>query len=192
MSNRPDIDKNLDGTVFLSFYYLKAELVQFCRQEGLQTSGGKDDLTKRIAHYLNTGEKLIAKTQPMRSVGIHDVTEDDLIESNFVCSEKHRAFFAQSVGKGFTFNVEFQRWLKSNAGKSYKDAIQAYHTIQAEKKKSKSTIDKQFEYNTYLRDFFADNKGKSLDDAIRCWKYKKSIIGHNRYEETDLIALRKV
>ena len=53
----------------------------------------------------------------------------------------------------------------------------------------KSTIDKQFEYNTYIRDFFDDNPGRTLDDAIRCWKYKKSLKGHNRYEREDLGAL---
>lgn len=58
------------------------------------------------------------------------------------------------------------------------------------KKVNGTTIDRQFEYNTYIRDFFADNTGMSLADAICCWKYKKSIMGHNRYERTDLIALR--
>ena len=59
----------------------------------------------------------------------------------------------------------------------------------AEKKHGKTEIGKKFEYNTYIRDFFADNEGKTLDDAIKCWKYKKSIQGHNRYEASDLIAL---
>ena len=45
------------------------------------------------------------------------------------------------------------------------------------------------EYNTYIRDFFEDNQGRSLDEAITCWKYKKSLQGHNRYEKSDLVAL---
>ncbi len=56
-------------------------------------------------------------------------------------------------------------------------------------KKGKAVIDRQFEYNTYIRDFFADNEGKSLKDAIKCWKYKKGLRGHNRYEKSDLIAI---
>ena len=82
-------------------------------------------------------------------------------------------------------------WLKGNAGKTYTDAIEAYYRILAEKKNGRTKIDKQFEYNTYIRDFFDDNKGKSLEEAIRCWKYKKSLPGHNRYEKTDLVALSK-
>ena len=85
--------------------------------------------------------------------------------------------------------MAFQKWLKSNTGKTYKEAITAYHRIMERKKKGTSVIDKQFEYNTYIRDFFADNNGKSLEEAIRCWKYKKQLYGHNRYERSDLVAL---
>lgn len=112
-----------------------------------------------------------------------------MIEPNIVCSEKHRTFFVEKIGKSFSFNVRFQKWLKGNAGKTYKDAINAYYQILEEKKKGKTTIDKQFEYNTYIRDFFRDNHGRSLQEAIVCWKYKKSLPGHNRYEESDLIVL---
>ena len=83
----------------------------------------------------------------------------------------------------------FQKWLKNNSGKTYKDSIDAYYKILEDKKKNKTTIDKQFEYNTYIRNFFNDNKGKKLEDAIKCWKYKKSLKGHNKYEKSDLVAL---
>jgi len=189
MADRPNIDKSLDSETFESYYFLKKELTHFCRQEGLQATGGKADLTKRISHYLNTGEKLIVKTGSKSSADIGNITEDTIIESSFVCSEKHRDFFKQAIGKGFSFNVMFQKWLKSNAGKSYKDAIQAYYQILAERQKGKTVIDKQFEYNTYIRDFFADNDGKSLNDAIKCWKFKKGLQGHSKYEKTDLIVL---
>ena len=112
-----------------------------------------------------------------------------VIEDNFVCSEKHRAFFKEKIGDGFSFNVGFQKWLKQNSGKTYKDAILAYYRILEDQKRGKSEIDKQFEYNTYIRDFFADNQGRMLEEAIKCWKYKRSLPGHNRYEKSDLVAL---
>ncbi len=98
---------------------------------------------------------------------ISDIYMDTKIEPDFVCTEKHRAFFKEHIGSTFTFNVAFQKWLKNNAGKSYREAITAYYQILKEKKKGKTTIDRQFEYNTYIRDFFADNKGKYLEDAIQ-------------------------
>ena len=57
MEERPKLDCNLDSKTFKEYYYLKEELVDFCRQNGLQTTGGKIDLTQRIAHFLDTGER---------------------------------------------------------------------------------------------------------------------------------------
>ena len=191
MSERPKLSLNISVDTFKNYYFLKEELVDFCRQNGLQTSGSKQELTERIACFLETGKRTKTNPKPKSTVNIGDITEDTLIEPNIVCSEKHRAFFKEKIGKTFSFNVAFQKWLKSNAGKTYADAIQAYYAILEEKKKSKTVIDKQFEYNTYIRDFFADNNGMSLENAIKCWKYKKSLKGHNRYEKSDLIALEK-
>ena len=189
MSNRPILDNKISGKTFKSYYYLKEELMAFCKQIGLQTAGGKIELTNRISHYLDTGEELSSKTKPKTTKDIGIVTADSLIESDFVCSEKHRVFFKQTIGSSFSFNVLFQKWLKQNAGRTYSDAIHAYYQILEDKKKGKTTIDKQFEYNTYIRDFFADHSDKTLEEAIKCWKYKKGLQGHNRYERSDLIAL---
>jgi hypothetical protein len=208
MSDRPELKTGLDGNTFRNYYYLKEELVEFCRENNLPTSGGKLELTDRIAAFLDTGKvfrpaagkransgsKEAAGKKPnsghKRASTVDELTEDTVIESDFVCSEKHRAFFKEKIGKSFSFNVLFQRWLKANAGKTYKEAIEAYYQILEEKKNGRTTIDRQFEYNTYIRDFFDDNKDKSLEDAIACWKYKKSLPGHNRYERSDLAALQ--
>lgn len=189
MSQRPELSWALDGTAFRSFYYLKWELADFCRENGLPTSGSKAELTDRIAYFLDTGSVLKPTAERKTAVNIGTLTEDTVIEPNIVCSEKHRAFFSEKIGKSFSFNVPFQKWLKTNAGKTYGDAIRAYYRILEEKKQVKAEIGGQFEYNTYIRDFFADNPGKSLHDAIVCWNYKKGLPGHHRYEQSDLCAL---
>ena len=189
MSERPELTIELKSKEFLEYYYLKEELVYFCRENGLPASGGKTELTERIAYFLDTGKVLAAKTVRTQKHKISTITRDSIIESGFVCSELHRAFFKREIGESFSFNVAFQKWLKSNAGKTYADAIVAYNEIKNTKKPGKKDIGSQFEYNTYVRDFFEDNKGASLEDAIKCWKYKKSIKGHNKYERTDLKAL---
>ncbi len=188
MNKRPVLDRNLDSKTFRDYYYLKEELVNFCRENGIPVLGGKIEITDRIAYFLETGKVL--SSAPMatkKAAAISTISEDTKIEANFVCSEKHRAFFREHIGNGFSFNVAFQKWLKNNTGKTYREAISAYYQILEDKKKGKTEIDKQFEYNTYIRDFFADNTGKSLEEAIKCWKYKKQLQGHNRYERTDLI-----
>lgn len=189
MSERLDLNEKLDGETFRTFYYLKKELVDFCRKNNLPVSGGKIELIDRIACFLDTGKVLETSTKRKTTKDVGVITENTLIESNVVCSEKHRAFFKEKISKSFSFNVLFQKWLKSNAGKTYGNAINAYYQILEEKKKGKTTIDKQFEYNTYIRDFFEDNQGRSLDEAIICYKNKKSLHGHNRYEKSDLVAL---
>lgn len=189
MKERPILDRSLDAATFRSYYYLKEELVGFCRAQGLQTAGGKLELTERIAHYLRTGERITTKKRAVRAVPVGTITKSSVVEAPFVCSELHRAFFKQEIGPGFSFNVAFQRWLKNNAGKTYAQAIEAYHQLLAEKKSGTTVIDQQFEYNTYIRAFFADNTGMTLQEAILCWNYKKKLQGHNRYEQADLTAL---
>lgn len=169
MTKRPVLDKNLDSKTFRDFYYLKEELVEFCRGMGLPVSGGKVEITDRIAHFLDTGKILSVSTVKKKVIVVSNINEDTKIEADFICSERHREFFKEHLGSGFSFNVAFQKWLKSNTGKT--------------------KIDKQFEYNTYIRDFFGDNQGKSLEQAIKCWKYKKQLQGHNRYESSDLVAI---
>ena len=189
MSERPNLSIKLDSKTFKEYYYLKEELIDFCKKNNLQTTGGKIELTERIAKFLDTGERIVENHNTRRTKIVDEITLDTIIEDNFVCSEKHRAFYKEQIGKTFSFNVLFQKWLKSNSGKTYKDSIEAYYKILEDKKKNKTTIDKQFEYNTYIRDFFNDNTDKTLEQAIKCWKYKKSLKGHNKYEKTDLIAL---
>lgn len=186
---KPVLDRKLDSRTFRDYYFLKEELVNFCWENGLPASGGKIELTDRIAHFLDTGEVISASKRKKTKAPVTDIYPDAKIEPDFVCTEKHRAFFKEQIGAVFSFNVAFQKWLKSNAGKTYKEAIAAYYQILEDKKSAKTTIDRQFEYNAYIRDFFADNQGRTLQDAIKCWKYKKQLQGHNRYERADLTAL---
>ena len=130
MSQRPELNKETDTAAFRSYYYLKQELAGFCRENGLPTSGSKAELTDRIAYFLDTGNVLRSSAERKTAVNIGTLTEDTVIEPNIVCSEKHRAFFREKIGKGFSFHVPFQKWLKANAGKTYGDAIRAYYQIQ--------------------------------------------------------------
>lgn len=182
------LTKNLTSDEFKQYYFLKEELKDFCRSEGLKVSGSKQELENRIIHYLRAGEELkepIIKQKPDNSSSEIDLNSK--LGENFKCSEDKREFFEEHIGKSFKFKVKFQKWLKANPDKTYADAIEAYHEIQGSNQKT--DIGKQFQYNQYIRDFFEDNEGKSLDDAIRCWKHKKSLKGHNKYEKSDLEVL---
>ena len=182
------LTRDLNAEEFGEYYFLKEELKDFCRMEGLKVSGSKGELEKRIIHYLETGEKLhenpVKSAPPLTS---DEISLDSRLGENFRCSEDKRAFFEKHLGKGFKFKVNFQKWLKANPDRTYADAIDAYMELQNSKEKTE--ISGQFQYNQYIRDFFENNDGKSLEDAIKCWKHKKSLKGHNRYEDSDLEAL---
>lgn len=196
-SNRCRLNKDLDSAEFREYYFLKEELKEFCRNEGLKISGSKNQLEERIIYYLDTGKSL-DETKPIQNKSNNQSTSnktttpeeirlDSILGENFKCSEDKRVFFVREIGKGFKFKVKFQKWLKSNPDKTYQDAINAYYDLQNSKEKTE--IDKQFQYNQYIRDFFKDNADRTLNDAIKCWNYKKSLKGHKRYEKSDLKAL---
>ena len=44
-----------------------------------------------------------------------------------------RAFFEQYLGEGFRFKVEFQSWLRENAGLTFRDAVEAYPLLVSRK-----------------------------------------------------------
>ena len=195
-SNRYKLTKDLTSSEFKEYYFLKEELKEFCRNEGLKVSGSKTQLEERIIYYLDTGKSLEESKNNSRTnsnisrddTNTQEITLDSILGENFKCSEDKREFFEKEIGKGFKFKVIFQKWLKENPDKTYQDAINAYHELQNSKEKTK--IDKQFQYNQYIRDFFEDNEDKTLNDAIKCWKYKKSLKGHNKYEPSDLDILK--
>ena len=188
---RPSLTKDLKSEEFRQYYFLKEELKDFCRANGLKVSGSKNELEERIIHFLDTGKSL--EPQKVKSTPKNNsdyvITLESKIGENFKCSEDKREFFEKEIGKGFRFKVKFQKWLKVNPDKTYEDAIAAYLEIQNSNEKTK--IDKQFQYNQYIRDFFEDNDDKTLKEAIECWKYKKSLKGHNKYEKSDLEILKK-
>jgi hypothetical protein len=194
VDNRPKLDKTLDADIFILHYYLKEEMASFCRENGLPASGNKQALKSRVELFLRTGKQpdITSGSQtPKPKLVNRELTLDTKIEENFCCTEIHRAFFESIIGKKFHFSVKFQKFLKANPGKTYRNAINEWYAIEEVKKISKGTeqIDSQFEYNTYIRDFFSSNKGSSLQDAIKCWKYKRNLPGTNKYEQEDLTAL---
>ncbi|MBP3809918.1 MAG: SAP domain-containing protein [Clostridiales bacterium] len=78
MSDRPELTTELKRKEFLECYFLKEELVCFCRENGLPTSGGKAELTERIAYYLDTGKIKAIKTVRTQKPKITAITRDSM------------------------------------------------------------------------------------------------------------------
>jgi hypothetical protein len=50
------LDKKINIKDFNDFYWLKSELMSFCREIGISSSGGKIEIANRISEYLETGK----------------------------------------------------------------------------------------------------------------------------------------
>ena len=199
MNQRPTLNTEISEKDFLDFYWLKEELIEFCKSEGLRRSGGKIEITERIAEYLRTGNKGHTKTPrlnvPKSSFDWHkeQLSTETVITNSYRNTQNVRKFYTQTIGMQFKFNVKFMSWMKSNTGKTLGDSIEAWHKINQDIKnqKTKKEIAPQFEYNTYIRDFLADNPNLKRSTGIELWKIKKSMRGPNRYDKSDLKWLSK-
>lgn len=78
MSDRPELDVTPDGNTFRNYYYLKEELIDFCRKNNLPTSGGKLDITERIACFLDTGKVLKPVSKAKKVVDVGEISEDTI------------------------------------------------------------------------------------------------------------------
>lgn len=195
---RPILNKNISAKDFRDFYWLKEELIAFCKTEGLRITGGKIEIANRIEHYLLTGKKELikAKLKPTARSKFDWKNEklslETKITNNYTNTENVRIFFEKEIGSRFKFNVKFMNWMKSNHGKSLRQAKQEWERIVAEKKTNTQpkNIAPQFEYNRYLRDFLVDNPDMDRALGIKLWKIKKTMRGDNVYKKEDLKLLK--
>ncbi len=190
---RPNLDKSISLESFQNYYWLKAELIEFCRDNNLSATGGKKELQQRIIHFLKTGERLVpAKKATNKSTHRRSpITLNARLGESYKNDELNRTFFKSVIGERFKFNVVFMKWVKQNYEMTYQDAVNEWLKIEKEKKSGKKQeISPQFEYNQYTRDFFKANPNRKRTDAINCWKYKKGLPGSNKYEDSDLNALQ--
>lgn len=198
MEKRPELTKNISLKDFKEFYWLKEELLDFCRLEKLDKKGGKIELTARIEKYLETGIKEFSKEEKQKSLSQFDwnnekLTLETLITDNYKNTENVRAFFRDQIGDKFKFNVKFMNWMKKADGKTLKNAVDEWRKISKgfRNDKSQKEIAPQFEYNTYIRDFMNDNPKVAREIVIKCWKIKKSLRGDNKYHRNDLKLIYK-
>lgn len=122
---RPDLSVKLSAEVFKDYYWLKQELIDFSREHRLPTGGSKRELTQRIIHFLNGGS-IDTKTRIVKSQRTLNVPLrlSAIIPQDYKNDERHRTFFKAQIGDHFKFTVPFMQWMKSNSGKTYREAIE--------------------------------------------------------------------
>lgn len=194
---RPQLTASTKIEDFKDFYWLKSELQTFCREHRLPTNGSKQELERRIEHFLQSGEVL--KTQQPRSkesaaarlINNQSASSFSLTTQapqGFRCTQEARQFFEKILGKKFTFTVQIQTFIKENPGVTFAEIAEEWKRNEEVKVAvvRKKPISSQFEYNQFTRDFFSDpaNKDKSRHDCIQAWKKVRAARGDNKYRRS--------
>ncbi len=182
----------ISGEDFRSLYWLKKELQRFCREQGLPATGGKREITNRIARYLETGERLSTHQPVCDAVGHSKRNAQPRVFSmqstvpvGFRCSQEARRFFMKHLGPRFRFTVTLQEYIKTHPGITFALVADEWHRQEKLKKIGilRPEIAPQFEYNRFTHDFFADprNTGKTRADCITAWKKARARRGEHAY-----------
>ncbi|MEM1033309.1 MAG: DUF6434 domain-containing protein [Myxococcota bacterium] len=189
---RPDITEVTSETELRRWYWLKSEVASYARILGLSRGGSKEEITARIGHFLDTGEKrrhVRRRTSSDFDWANATLTLETVITDSYTNGPNVRAFFKEHYGPRFTFNIAFMDWMRTNVGKSLADAVAARREIAEREKRVKPAIPASNQFNAYTRAFHLANPGRSHADARACWAWKRARPGHNRYEDGDLVAL---
>ena len=184
---RPPLSKTLASSTFQSFYYEKKELVDFCLQNNIPIQGGKLELSKRIAHFLDTSE--IQDFVRVKRVGAWD-SQQTISSSTKVINYKNDAqtktFFTSQLGSKFKFNDYLRQFAKKSdmdGSLTYADLVNGWLRSQADKKTNaqKTPIAKQFQFNQFQRDFYAAEKAKTRQQFLDAWRLVRSVAGPVTY-----------
>jgi hypothetical protein len=171
---RPELNRQTTPDDFLSFYWLKEELIRFLREQGLSTVGSKQDLTNRIRQFLETGAiENKALKKPARRTELPTIlTRQSVIGPGWPCSQDLRAFFEREIGSHFHFDGIMRDFIHHGVGKTLQEAIETWEAEQRDPNKEKP-IAPQFEYNRHIREYFKAHPGTPLQTAIQDWQAKK-------------------
>jgi hypothetical protein len=192
---RPDIKDIKTGDDLKLWYWLKKELVDYCKLTGISYAGVKFDILERIAIKLDGGDKLNSKTQISKRQGSNfdwhseNLTLDTIITDSYKNSQNVRQFFKQHCGEKFHFSIPFMHFMKNNCGITLRDAVNEWQRLNEQRKDKKFTseIPAGNQYNKYIREFFADNPNMTMEQARHFWMLKRSFpLGTHIYEKEDL------
>ncbi|MFM9907711.1 MAG: DUF6434 domain-containing protein, partial [Chitinophagaceae bacterium] len=183
------------GNQLKRWYWLKQELVDFCKLTKISYAGAKFTILERIATVLDKGiakTEKISHSQKPTSKFIWSkslLSLDTVITDSYTNGPNTRQFFKQHCGVKFHFSIPFMNFMKDNCGKTLQYAINEWQKLNEKKKDKnfKSEIPAGNQYNKYIRDFFTDNPTMTIEQARHFWKLKRSLpLGRHIYEKTDL------
>jgi hypothetical protein len=170
---RPALTSTLTLKEFRRWYWLKSELVQFCRDARLQTTGSKPEVTERIALHL-AGEAPARISTPRRDGAMPAAfAADTVIAPGWRCSPALGAYFRAVCGRGFRFNAAMRNFIHTQAGRTLADAAACYRQSVAPGT-PKPAIVAQNQYNLHTRQYYQAHPNATRAEVIAAWKARRA------------------
>lgn len=170
--SRPSLALGLGSERFRDYYWLKEELVAFCREQGLPTGGAKTELVERITEFLHSGT--ILRPHPVRrnrAAPLPDTLSlDTVIGSGWRSGQQLRKFFEQQVGPTFRFNQAIIGFIRDGEGQTLREALAAWR---ASNESGPKPLAEQFEYNRHTREYGAQRPGATQQEIQAAWRRKR-------------------
>lgn len=173
---RPAIAEVQSGSELRRWYWLKTELVDLARLRGVRTSGGKVELTDRLAAHLDGLPQLTparAAAPPRANTQLAgSLTADTVIPPGQRSSQALRVFFTEAIGPQFRFDGPMRDFIASGAGKTLGDAIAHWH---ATRDQPRTEIAPQFELNRFVRAWHEAHPDGTREQAIAAWHAHRAL-----------------
>jgi hypothetical protein len=176
--SRPPLNRSLSIDDFRRYYWLKDELMAFCREQGISRSGPKLEISRRLEEYLATGrvgDKPGEKKAAGKARSPARPRLDAPIGTGYTSSEANGAFFKAVIGPQFRFTTRLMKFCRENPDKTWGDAVREWQAERKEKKTDdrRLPIAPQFQYNCYIRDFFTVHPDQTFAEVVKAWNDHK-------------------
>lgn len=167
---RPELSVGLAAEEFRRWYWLKEELVTFCRDQGLSSSGLKREIESRIAVFLEEGRRRRA-TGGNRRAGVmpERFSMHSVIGEGWRCGPALGKFLRGELGEGFRFNAAVREFIHNGVGRRLGEIAAVYRESLGRKRE----IPEQLEYNRHFREYFQEHPGASREETIAAWWQKR-------------------
>ncbi|MEL7372181.1 MAG: DUF6434 domain-containing protein [Myxococcota bacterium] len=187
---RPKMEALRTAEEFRRWYWLKTELVEYCRAQGLATAGNKPDLQARIETWLTDGTRQAPAARPKRQ-GIDwrqaTLTPATRIDGAYRNTQNMRAFMKHHASPRFAFSNEFMQWMRSNVGKTLADAVAFWTELDRKKREDgyREASLPQNQYAQFSRAIAEAAPGIKAINIRRIWKLKRTGPGPHVYTPGD-------
>jgi len=170
---RPALSSALSGRELERWYWLKAELVDFARVEGLATSGSKAELMRRLGGYLD-GEALPpTATKPRRSGARlpEPLTPETRLPLGQSSSQQLRQYLTEVIGPAFRFDAAMRAFI-AEAEPTLADVVEHWHATRSAPKAPPTA---QFEYNRFTIAWHAAHPDRTAAECREAWALHRSL-----------------